>query len=304
MNHRDNQPLEVSIKQQMKINRSKNLLYSNVEQSMDIHPSFLAALEKLVDSPAGEKQNVVSPEIVSFASQSLLKRIYSVNQYIQMSDQKVAELEEIYRQTWQVMTQTRNVKTTLRESHYPALSQWLATLYPKEFRQHLRNIPEVGHVVNEEYSADFQMNVFRLDVLQIKPPVIDIGCGSQANLVRYLRSQGVEAYGFDRALEVHQPYLEQSDWFTYTFQKCSWGTIISNMAFTNHLSYAYLHDMTQLEPYLLKMRDILESLMIGGSFYYAPALPYVEDRLAPESYRVEREGTTGEIFVSTVTRIA
>lgn len=288
----------------MKVNRSKNLLYSNVEQTMDIDPSFLAALEKLLDSPGREKPIDVSSANISFAAQALLKRLYSVNPYILVNDQKVEALEEIYRQTWQVMIRTRNVQTTLREYHYPNLSQWLATLYPKEFRKHLRNKPEVGYVVNEEYTAEFQMDVFRLDVLQMKPPLIDIGCGSQAHLVRYLRSQGVDAYGFDRHLEVHAPYLEQSDWFAYPFQKSHWGTILSNMAFTNHMNYALIHDVSQLEPYLLTLKDILESLATGGSFYYAPALPAIEDRLAPETYRVEREGTAGQIFVSTVTRLA
>jgi len=47
------------------------------------------------------------------------------------------------------------------------------------------------------------------------------------------------------------------------------GSIVSNMAFTNHLNYAYRHDVSQLEPYLLKMKEILAALAPGGSFYYA-----------------------------------
>jgi hypothetical protein len=303
MHNQNTLTIEDNINRQLKANKSKNLLYANVDQTMDIEPDFLAALEKLLDTAAGEMPDGVSPEMVSFAAKALLKRVNAVNQYIQVSDQKVAELEEIYRQTWQVMVQTRNVRTTLREYHYPKLSQWVATLYPKEFRKHLRYKPEVGHVVNEEYSAEFQIELFQLDILQMRAPVIDIGCGNQANLVRYLRSRGIDAYGFDRTLEVHEPYLEQIDWFVYPFRKDSWGTIISNMAFTNHLNYAYLHDVSQLEFYLLRLKDILESLVIGGSFFYAPALPFVEDRLAPESYRVERKLTAGEIFVSAITRL-
>jgi SAM-dependent methyltransferase len=304
MDHQDQPPLEISIKQQMTINRSKNLLYIGAEHIMDIDPCFLAALEKLLDSPEMDRQENISPGMITFAVQALLKRLYSVNQYVQVSDQKIEELKEIYRQTWRVMVKTRQVRTALREQHYPALSQWLATLYPKEFQVQLKFSPQVGHVVNEEYSAQFQIALLRINIPALKQPVLDIGCGSQANLARTLRSEGIEVFGFDRFLEVHEPYLEQNDWFEYPFRRGVWGTIISNMAFTNHLNYAYLHDILQLEPYLLKMKDILESLAIGGSFLYAPALPFVEERLAPECYHVVSEPTAGEIFVSTITRIA
>jgi hypothetical protein len=304
MDHKNRQPIENSIKRQLDANKSKNLLFVNADQIMDVEPSFLAALEELLDSAPDDRPESVSAGIVSFAAQALLKRVYSVNQYLKISDQKVEELEEIYRQTWRTMTSTGNIQTVLREYHYPELSRWLATLYPEEFRKSLKLSPVVGHVVYEEYSAQLQIELLRIDVTHIQQPVIDIGCGSQANLVRHLRSMGVEAYGFDLHLEKQEPYLEQMDWFAHPFKVASWGTIISNMAFTNHLNYAHLHDVSQLEQYLLRMRDIIESLAIGGRFYYAPGLPFVEDRLAAARYKVERERTAGDIFVSTVTKIA
>ena len=68
--------------------------------------------------------------------------------------------------------------------------------------------------------------------------MIDVGCGSQANLVTYFRALGIEAYGIDRHLETHKPYLDQVDWFDYDFEAGRWGTIVSHMSFTNHLNYA------------------------------------------------------------------
>jgi hypothetical protein len=297
-------PIENSIQQQLEANRSKNLLYENVDQIMQIEPGFLAALEDLLDASRGKSRpESVSSEVVSFAAQALLKRLLAVNQYLRISDQKIEELQEIYRRTWLTMLKTGNVSSVLRQVHYPALSGWLATLYPKEFRKQLRSAPQVGHVVYEEYSAQLQIELLQLDVAELKQPVLDIGCGGQANLVRHLRAVGIEAYGFDRQLEVQAPYLAQQDWFEYAFGTGRWGSIVSNMAFTNHLNYAYLHDVSQLEPYLLTMREIIEALAIGGSFYYAPAVPFVEDHLAPERYKVEREQPAGGLFVSIVTKI-
>ncbi len=298
------QSIENSIKRQLDVNKSKNLLFVNVEQIMDIEPGFPVALEELLDSTLSDKPESISSEIVSFAAQSLLKNLYSVNQYLRISNQKVEELEKIYLQTWRTMIRTKNIQTVLREHHYPELSRWLATLYPKEFRKRLRFSPVVGNLVCEEYSDQLQIELLQIDVTHMKQPVIDIGCGSQANLVRKLRLLGIEAYGFDRYLEVQESYLTQMDWFEYPFEPASWGTIISNMAFTNHLRHAHLHDASQLEQYLLKMRDIIESLAISGRFYYAPSLPFIENWFAPERYKVEQEQIIGELFVSTVTKIS
>jgi hypothetical protein len=303
MDQKKTQPIKNSIQQQLEVNDAKNLLLVNVEQIMDIDPGFLAALEELLGSATGSQPEGLSAEIVSFAAQALLKKVYSVNQYLKISDQKVKELEKIYRQTWRTMVSTGDLQTALRQEHYPKLSEWLASLYPKEFRKRLQFSPVVGHVVYEEYSAQLQIDLLQIDCAHIKEPVIDIGCGSQANLVRYLRSLGIEAFGFDRQLQNREPYLEQMDWFDYSFRPAAWGTVISNMAFTNHLNYAYLHDAAQLEPYLLRLKDIIESLKIGGEFYYAPSLPFVENRLDPAGYKVKREQTIGEVFVSTITRI-
>jgi hypothetical protein len=74
------------------------------------------------------------------------------------------------------------------------------------------------------------------------------------------------------------------------------------MGFTNHLNYAYRHDISQLEHYLLKMKEIMESLATSGYFYYAPSLPFVEDKLSPKSYKVEREQKVSDIFVSRMIR--
>jgi hypothetical protein len=304
MEHKHKPPIENSIKQQLEANRSKNLLYENVEQIIEIEPGFLAALEELLDATRAKNQpeNIPS-EVVSFAAQALLKRLYAVNQYLSIGDQQIEELKEIYRQTWLTMLGTGNVRSVLRQVHYPALSRWLAALYPKEFRKHLRSAPEVGGVVYEEYSARLQIELLQIDVAELKQPVLDIGCGSHANLVRHLRSLGIAACGFDRQLEIREPYLAQSDWFEYPFEPGRWGSIVSNMAFTNHLNYAYRHDVSRLESYLLKMKEILAALAAGGSFYYAPGLPFVEDHLAPERYKVEREQPASELFVSIVTRI-
>ncbi len=297
------QSIDVLIKQQLDVNKSKNLLFENVTQIMNVEPSFLAALEELLNSNTGDKSEEIHSEFISFAAKELVKRLYSINPYLRVSKVQVANLEQIYRRTWQRMIKTGNIKTTLNEFHYPELSKWLATLYPEKFQQSLKFSSGVGHVTYEEYSAELQIELLGIDIAHIKQPVIDIGCGSQANLVRYFRSLDVEAYGIDRQLEIHESYLNQVDWFDFYFEPGGWGTVISNMGFTNHLNYAYLHDISQLEHYLLKMKEIIESLSASGYFYYAPSLPFVEDKLSAKSYKVERKQKISDIYVSIIMRV-
>lgn len=291
------QSIKSSIKKQLDANKSRNLLFENAPQIMSVEPGFLAALEEVLNSDTHED---FPARFVTFATEELLKRLHTVNPYLHIKKSQVEDLEQIYRHTWQRMMETRDIKTTLNEFHYPQLAKWLTALYPEEFRESLRSVTKVNPVTYQEYSADLQIEVLGIDLTHIKEPAIDIGCGSQANLTRHLRSLGIEAYGIDRNLETREPYLAQEDWFDYYFEPNKWGAIVSNMGFTNHLNYAYLHDASQLEHYLLKMKEIIESLSPGGCFYYAPSLPFIEGKLSPEDYAMERKQRFNSISVSRV----
>ena len=63
-----------------------------------------------------------------------------------------------------------------------------------------------------------------------------------------------------------------------------------------------LHDISQLENYLRKMKEILESLSTGSCFYYAPSLPFVEEKLSAKEYKVERKRKINEIYVSIIAK--
>jgi hypothetical protein len=297
------QSIKVSIKQQLDVNKSRNLLFENITQIMNVEPSFLAALEELLNSNLSDQSADAYEDVVSFTAKELVKRLHSINPYLQVGQAHVEDLEQIYRQTWQIIKETRDIKTTLNEFHYPELSKWLTTLYPENLQSLRKSSASVSPLTYAEYSAELQVELFGIDTAQIKQPVIDIGCGSQANLVRYFRSVGIEAYGVDRHLQICQPYLHQLEWFDFYFEPGKWGTIVSNMAFTNHLNYAYRHDISQLEGYLAKMKEILESLSIGGYFRYAPSLPFVEDKLSSARYRVEREQKIRDVSVTVINRV-
>lgn len=296
--------IDKALQQQIELNRAKNMLYVQLGQIIEIDPDFLAALEELVANGEKPLPEPVLQNAISFASETLIKRLYSINQFIQITEQKSRSLENIYQHTWQRIVETKNIQAALKDYHYSELASWIASLYPKSFVKSLRDLPTIGHIICEEYSPQLQIDLLRLDIPTLRQPVLDVGCGSTAGLTRHLRTLGIEAYGIDRQIEKREAYLQQTGWMDYEFERDTWGTIISNMAFTNHLHYINFHDPAQLEPYLQKFKEMIEALTIGGSFYYAPSVPFIEDRLGTNRYRVERFGAVGKIHMTRITKIA
>jgi len=295
--------IDRALQRQIDLNKTKNLLYAQLGQIIEIDPDFLAALEELLTSDGEAFSELVLQETVSFASRTLLKRLYSINQFLRIDEQKVHMLESIYLRTWKRIVKTKNIHATLKDYHYPELTHWIAGLYPQSFLKHLESSPTIGHVVCEEYSPQLQIDLLRIGIQTLKQPLLDIGCGNTAGLVRHLRALQIESYGIDRRIEKREAYLQQIDWFDYCFEPDTWGTITSNMAFTNHFLYAYHHDSTQLELYLRKFNEITESLMIGGSFHCAPSVPFVEQRLETDKYRVERFAVVKDVSMTRIIKV-
>src|SRR5215211_6271348 len=66
----------------------------------------------------------------------------------------------------------------------------------------LRCLPDLGEAPRDavcaRYSPPLQLGALDLSSEALPEPVLDVGCGSDAAMVRYLRQRGVEAYGIDR----------------------------------------------------------------------------------------------------------
>jgi hypothetical protein len=291
------------IEGQLDRNQSANLLYSHVERVIEITPQFLAALEAMLAQPDDAEMKARHQALAEQAAQALLKRLYAVNQYLTIDRDRVEALKQIYATTWKALRQSRDVEATLRQVHYPSLSRWLETVYPPHFVPLLRSTPFIGRVVCEEYSPELQMQLYQLTAQRIAEPVLDIGCGSHARLVQHLRQKGVQAFGFDRIVEVQSPYVAQADWLEYRYEPDQWGTILSNMAFSNHAHFAFRQDREMYERYRAVYPFILAALKPGGRFIYAPGTPFLEHELRGAGFSISRRTVVGDIGVTTVTRL-
>ncbi len=269
-----------ALQRQLDKNSNRNLLHPRIAEILELDPQFLAALEELMEpanqAPATEER---IPELVSFAADALIEKIYAVNQYLQIDKDAVSSLREIYLRTYRMIAGGCDIQSALRKYHYRALANWIAPLYPEDFREALIPMEKIGRVICAEYTPQLQLQLLRIDMNALRQPVMDIGCGAHGMLVRHLRSLGVQAFGIDRRIAEKHPFLQETDWFQYKFEAFKWGTVISNLSFTNHFAYALKHDPDRVASFVDKYREIAASLQPRGRLVYAPSAPVLEREL-------------------------
>lgn len=159
----------------------------------------------------------------------------------------------------------------------------------RDFLGGIRDAPllRFGRVVCREYGPALQLEVLRVHPTDLLEPVLDLGCGERAGLVRALREMGVEAFGVDR-FAPESRWTRRADWLGPPLQPRRWGTILSHMSFSNHFAHHHLRANGRFEAYAAKYAEALAALVPGGSFIYAPGLPFVEDVLPADMYEVRR----------------
>ncbi len=275
-----------ALQRQLDLNEGKNLLHSEVEQLLEIDESFLAALEEIVADPNAAISTEKLDSIVSDAADSFVKKIFAVNQYVQIDKHAMESLKQIYTESWYKLVETKEVEATIRSQHYPQIRRFIEGLYPQALAAGLQLVRQLGRVPSSEYSADLQLKVLRLELEQMKEPILDIGCGGNAYLVKFLRSHNLEAYGIDRLIKQKTDYLSEADWFDYTYGFNKWGSIVSNLSLANHFVYAQKYDKGTVQQYLQTFSKILNSLQKGGSFTVAPAIEQLEKLIDHRQYRM------------------
>ena len=170
-------------------------------------------------------------------------------------------------------------------NHYKNLKEWLLKTNPHAEKVYQNHGVIIQPIACSEYSAEFQTGMFQMDVAQLMEPVLDIGCGKQANLLNYLRNNGIEAYGIDRSSDGNS-FIANEDWLEYNYGNSKWGTVISNLGFSNHFNHHHLRKDGNFLEYAKKYVEILNSLKIGGKFFYAPSLPFIEKYIDSKHFRL------------------
>lgn len=221
------------------------------------------------------------------------------HEYISFTKEDKENLRHIYSALFNDIKNHEHDADALATTHYQRLKAWLETSNPS-FEIIYKN---EGFIINpvacSEYSAELQLEILHIDYTLLMEPILDIGCGKEAKLVRFIRSKGLEAFGFDR-LVVDESYIHKNDWLEFEYITGKWGTIISNLGFSNHFHHHHLRNDGNFLGYAKKYMEILNSLRYGGRFHYAPGLPFIEQYLPAEKFRLTTYSLNNNAFTSSV----
>jgi hypothetical protein len=278
------QDLVEILQTQIEKNSRKNLLYKDIGAIIEVDLCFIEKLNEVKETLTHSQVK----ELIHYTVKRFIRTIYQINQFIQIKKSVKNELEGIYESTWNILKDSNYIKQSLCEHHYPALSKWIGKIYPEAFVVKWRNRKYINTIPCAEYSPEFQIRLLNINEQSLREPILDIGCGSTAALVHYLKQKGKEVTGIDREIDTPAPYLFEADWLDYYYEKGKWGTIISNISFTNHMRYVFWQDQRDLCEYMDKYHEILESFSYSGCFYYAPQVEYAEKQIDYTRFQIER----------------
>jgi len=287
-----------NIEKQFKFSQGRNLFHRGSIRESHFIPGTLNAIEKLAEL------DVVSENaLIDYTTNRALEEFCSMNQYYTFDEQSKKSLRNLYTGLFSAIRNNPAELASIAEWHLTNLKNWLSETNPFAAKLYESKAEIIEPVACSEYSPELQTDILLIDSEQITGPVLDIGCGKQGNLVMYMRELGIEAYGLDRFAQ-NDLCLIKSDWLTFDYGTEKWGTITSNLGFSNHFNHHHLRNDGSFVAYAKKYIDILNSLKIGGSFHYAPDLPFIEQYLDTEQYHISKRNVGEENFRSVkITRL-
>lgn len=281
-----------NIEKQFTFSQGRNLFHSGSIKESHFIPGTLNAIEKLAELDA-VSENV----LIDYTTNRALEEFCSMNQYYTFDAQSKKSLRNLYTGLFSAIRNNPSELASLAEWHITNLKNWLSETNPFAAKLYESKAEIIEPVACSEYSPELQINILHIEAEQFTEPVLDIGCGKHGKLVNYLRGLGIEAFGIDRFVK-DGLYLTNSDWMTFEYGTKKWGTITSNLGFSNHFNHHHLRNDGSFIAYAKKYMDILNSLKLGGSFHYAPDLPFIEQYLDTEKYLVSKRIVGEENFSS------
>jgi len=303
-----NESIEDSIDKQLRANERKNLFYNHLEYQSP----FLPEVKDIIVNNKNELLLIndlqQSDGIVELMTRKAYRVFCKSNQYIDLRQDALDSLKEVYKILWQeiitYLKQETESLESIQKNHLERLQVWL--LHTNAFVKEINDpySPIIREVVCAEYSAQLQLELLQINPRNILDPLLDIGCGEHAWLVKYLRDQNVQAFGFDRLVDFSEDYIFNSNWFEFDFKPGCWGTIISNLSFALHFLNHNERTDGDFIAYGEKYMQILASLKNEGSFYYAPSLPFIEKFLPVDKFIVSIGKINEQFSFTRVQRIA
>lgn len=284
-----------NIDNQIEFNQGKNIFLDE--------PNLFKFIDETINTISNIDHLDVDSEnfLVDYTTDKVLEEFCRINQYYSFNSESKCALRSIYSDLFSEIRCKKNSIDEISKNHYQKLKNWLVRFnsFAEEIYSNADQI--IKSVPCSEYSYNLQIDIFRIDVERLISPVLDIGCGKHGNLVKYLNSKEIEVYGIDR-YKFDSDILQTFDWLEYDYGINKWGTIISNLGFSNHFHNHNLRKDGNYIEYGKTFMNILNSLKVGGCFYYAPDLPFIEIYLDQNKFEITKYEIGGLDFKATTIR--
>ena len=270
-----------NIDKQIEFNQGKNIFLDDLE-------IFQFANETVKAISNTDRLNFNSIQfLIDYATDKAIEEFCRVNQYYTFDSKAKNDLRKIYSDLFDnLKTKTHSIED-ISKNHYEKLKEWIKESNPFAEKIYKNNNKTANPVACSEYSHDLQISVLKIDIAHLMQPVLDIGCGNQGHLVNYLKNQGIEVLGIDR-YKFATSNLITVDWLEFDYGKEKWGTIVSNLGFSNHFNHHNLREDGNFIEYGKTYMNILNSLKVGGCFHYAPDLPFIEKYLDNNQFDLKK----------------
>jgi hypothetical protein len=162
--------------------------------------------------------------------------------------------------------------------------------------------PAPREVTSATYSPELQLAVLGLRAGDLCEPILDVGCGADGGLVRFLRAAGKDARGLDQAAPREEPFV-RGDWLAFDYGTAHWGTVVSHLGFSLHFMHQEMKASELAFEYARAYMRIVRSLAPGGTFAYVPGLPFIEAMLPASELQVVRVPLARELVTENVARV-
>lgn len=282
------------IDKQIESNKGKNLFLDEKALSLRFIDNTIKSISDL-DQLTPDLEKV----LIDYATEKALEEFARINQYYAFNTEAKEALRKIYSELFYHIKTKNKPIDAISSTHYLNLKRWLKESNPFAERLYSNPDNDIKPIACSEYGEKLQIIILKIDEPKLMGPILDIGCGKEANLVKYFLKQGVDAFGIDR-FSFTDKNLEQSDWLEYDYGVEKWGTIVSNLGFSNHFWHHHLREDGNYLEYGKKYMEILKSLKTGGSFHYAPELPFIEQYLDAKQFKVDRFQIEGVDFKTAI----
>ena len=208
--------------------------------------------------------------------------LQSINQFVSLTHSDIARMRSAILDWLEDLEKTLPTDKPFAEcAQSPANQHLLDTI------NSLSQLQAARTIISEQYSVETQIEILHIDPASLLDPVLDLGCGHEGALVKWLRQRKTNAVGVDRFADSASGCLK-ADWLQFPLPPNQFGTVLAHLSFSLHFLHQHLRADGDARAYATAYMSILRSLRSSGRFIYAPGLPFIEQLLPSNQYKVAR----------------